>query len=433
MSKQKLVWKTVKVALGKLKPWVRNPRESTQSDADGIGESLDEFGYSEVLLIGPGFELYDGHQRLPVMLQKYGAKHVVECRQSNRALTETERRKLTAFLHAKATGRWNWDALSSWDGQELKDWGFDRDALKNWKTDVNALDKFLKSEQDEESPDVEPEIDRAEELREKWGVEVGQLWVLGDHRIVCGDCTDGEVVKRVMQGNKAQMCFTSPPYNAGISAKLRGNTSIDDNLYREEYNDNKTQSEYLDLLCGFTDLALNNCDYVFVNIQSLAGNKHAFIEYWHHYSDRFCDVAIWRKRQAQPAASKRVMDSIFEFILVFGGNGSRAVGTRDFRGMVRNVFEGDAQHGNEYSDLHAATMPLYLPEAIISTFTNDGELIYEPFCGTGTTIIACENLKRKCRAIEISPAYVAVALERWSNLTGKTPVLEGKTQRKPSK
>ena len=85
--------------------------------------------------------------------------------------------------------------------------------------------------------------------------------------------------------------------------------------------------------------------------------------------------------------------------------------------------DGTPQTKNENADIHAATFPIDLPSHFVETFTNSNELIYEPFCGTGTTIIACENLSRKCRAVEISPAYVAVALERWSQLTCKTPEL----------
>lgn len=288
----------------------------------------------------------------------------------------------------------------------------DKDLLREWNNETNNLKEMLNAEQ-AESVDAEPQTDRAAELLEKWKVQTGDLWQIGEHRLICGDCTDAAVVVRVME-NQGAMCFTSPPYNAGVSAKLRGNTSIDDNLYKDEYNDDQTEDDYFELLNSFTNNALSVCDYVFVNIQVLAGNKKAFIRYWNNLSDVFCDVAIWRKRQAAPAAAKRVMDSIFEFVLVFGGNGSRAIGTRDFRGMVRNVFEGDAQHGNDFSDMHAATMPIYLPEYFIKTFTNENELIYEPFCGTGTTLVACQNLSRRGRAVEISPAYCAVTLERMS-------------------
>lgn len=216
------------------------------------------------------------------------------------------------------------------------------------------------------------------------------------------------------------MCFTSPPYNAGKTATEKDSdksSKYDGDL------DNKQDFDYLELLKGFTSNALLFCEYVFVNIQVISGNKAAFIQYWYENTDRFADVAIWDKQNAQPAAAHRVMDSRFEFVLVFGGNGSRAIGTRDFRGMVHNVYEGSPQRHNENADIHAATMPIDLPEHFIKTFTNDGELIYEPFCGTGTTIIAAQNLGRRCYAMEISPAYCAVILQRFADATGIRPEL----------
>lgn len=117
------------------------------------------------------------------------------------------------------------------------------------------------------------------------------------------------------------------------------------------------------------------------------------------------------------------MDSRFEFVIVFSHGATRAIGTRDFRGMVHNVYAGSPQKDNKFADVHAATFPIDLPQHFIETFTNGGDMIYEPFNGTGTTILACERLGRRCRAVEISPAYVAVALERWAQATGGTPEL----------
>ena len=226
-----------------------------------------------------------------------------------------------------------------------------------------------------------------------------------------------------MGGEVAAITFTSPPYNAGVSAQLSGNTSIDDNLYKDEYNDNQTQSDYLALLEHFTDLALSNSQYVFVNIQLLAGNKIAFVDYLTRFRDNLADIAIWDKTNAAPQQAQRVMDSRFEFVLIFSQKANRAIGTREFRGMVHNVYTGNPQRKNEYACSHAATFPVDFPEHFIKTFTNDDELIFEPFTGTGTTLIACERSGHKCRAVEISPAYCAVAIQRWVDVTGKEPVL----------
>ena len=117
------------------------------------------------------------------------------------------------------------------------------------------------------------------------------------------------------------------------------------------------------------------------------------------------------------------MDSRFEFVLIYSHKANRAIGTREFRGMVHNVYTGNPQRNNKYASSHAATFPVDFPEHFINTFTNDGELVYEPFIGTGTTLIACERLHRKCRACEISPGYVAVAIQRWVDVTGGEPIL----------
>jgi DNA modification methylase len=226
-----------------------------------------------------------------------------------------------------------------------------------------------------------------------------------------------------MGGERAAITFTSPPYNAGVSSKLSGNTSIDDNLYKDEYDDNKSLQEWLELMRNSTKKSLDVSKYVFINVQSLAGNKTALIEYWFDFVEYYADVAIWDKKNAAPAAAQRVMDSRFEFVLVFSESATRAIGTREFRGMVHNVYEGAPQRNNKYADAHAATFPVDFPEHFIKTFTNDGERIYEPFAGTGTTLIACERLNRKCRAVEISPAYCSVVLERWAEMTGEQPEL----------
>ena len=410
-----IVWTNTTIKLGDLKPWTQNPRQSTKKQARKLLESWEKFGQVQTIAVDPDGNVLDGHQRLSALLTVYGKAYQVDARQSSRALTEDERKELVITLHAGAVGSWDWDSLSGWDAPDLMEWGFSQETLADWKRDVGALGNLLESEKPGESADAEPQIDRAAELQEKWQVQPGELFEIGAHRLICGDCTDGGTVAKLMGGEKADITFTSPPYNAGVSAQLRGNTSINDNLYKDEYDDNKSDVDYLALLSGFTDVALSCSKYLFCNIQVLSGNKNAFIQYWHKYSNVFCDVAIWDKQHAAPAAAKRVMDSRFEFILIFGGNGSRAVGTRDFRGMVHNVYTGNPQRNNDFSAVHAATFPVDFPAYFIETFTNKNELVYEPFSGTGTTMVAAQNLSRKCYGVEISPQYCSVVLQRMSD------------------
>ena len=407
----KINWTLKQFRLDELTDYYKNPRSLSDKEFKQLKTSLDKFGMIDKPIVNADSAntIIGGHQRKHV-LEASGVKEI-ECWIPDRELSDKEVEELNIRLN-KNTGSWDFDVLANeFELDDLLDWGFDKGELD--------LDLWA----DDAPEDVEPQIDKAEELREKWGVESGQLWKLGEHRLICGDCTDRAVVDKVMQGEVASITFTSPPYNAGVSAKLRGNTSIDDNLYKDEYNDNQTQSDYLSLLANFTDVALSNSQYVFVNIQFLAGNKTAFVDYLTRFRDNLADIAIWDKTNAAPQQAQRVMDSRFEFVLIYSHKANRAIGTREFRGMVHNVYTGNPQRNNKYASSHAATFPVDFPEHFINTFTNDGELVYEPFIGTGTTLIACERLGRKCRAVEISPAYVAVAIQRWVDVTGGEPVL----------
>ena len=285
------------------------------------------------------------------------------------------------------------------------------------------LQDLLGTETESKDVDAEPQISRADELRKKWNVESGQLWLLGEHRLLCGDSTKLEDVDRVMAGEMCDICFTSPPYNVGNNS-LGGNKSMVDSKYQHS-TDDLPMSEYLSLLCGFTDAALICCRFVVVNLQQLSGNKIAILEWAYHYRDRFADRAVWFKGHGQPAMARNVMNSRFEDVWILSAKvgATRAIDTGDFRGTVSNVHEGGGQSSeNVDAGSHAATMPLHLARWAVDNFSSSS--VYEPFSGSGTTIIACEQLGRKCRAIEISPGYVAVALQRFNDATGNTPTLE---------
>jgi DNA modification methylase len=407
--------------IGQLKPDPNNARKHNQRNIGQIVSSLQEVGGARSIVIDEDNIILAGNG----VIEAAGIAGIENVRVIEADGNEIIAVKRTGLTPEQKTRLALWDnrasELAEWDVDQLQI-EFDSGMLDGMFSDID-LDKLGLDTKGEQPEDAEPQIDKAEELREKWGVELGQLWQLGEHRLICGDCTDKAVVDRLMDVEKASITFTSPPYNAGVSAKLRGNTSIDDNLYKDEYDDNKSQPEYFDLLKKFTDLCFDVSEYQFINIQVLAGNKKAFLEYWYHYSDKFADVAIWDKQHAAPQQAQRVMDSRFEFVLIFSKQANRAIGTNNFRGMVHNVYSGNPQRHNDYASSHAATFPVDFPEYFIEHFTNKDEIIYEPFCGTGTVIIACERLNRKCRAVEISPAYCAVTIQRWVDVTGQEPIL----------
>ena len=296
-------------------------------------------------------------------------------------------------------GEWDWDDLANnWDAQELTDWGLD---IPNF--DATALEA---EEDDFAVPEGGIETD----------IVLGDLFEIGEHRLLCGDSTDSDQVAKLMNGQKADMSFTSPPYNAGKSEALSGNTHTTDNKYNE-YNDNQTKDNYLDLLIGFTNNAILNSEYLICNIQSLAGNKIALIEYLNEYKDNFIDVAIWDKGHGAPAMAENVMTSAWEYMFFISSKdkASRAIPNANFRGTVPNIYRGKPNRNNEFSHVHAATFPIDLPEWALQ-FTKEGHIVLDQFCGTGTTMVASHQLKRKCYGMELDPKYCQVIVDRMLKL-----------------
>ena len=261
---------------------------------------------------------------------------------------------------------------------------------------------------------TEIEEDEAPEPPTEPKAKLGDLYILGNHRLICGDSTDITVIDRLMDGVKADMCFQSPPYNIGKNAQL--NDRDDDNKYIN-YNDDNP--EYRELLTATTENAINNSKYVGINIQMLSGNKKDFVLWLSDFREYLCDIAIWYKDNVAPAMARRVMNSAFEFVVFFSKeNQSRAIGTNDFRGTVSNVYQSHIQSGNEYSKIHSATFPVDFAGHFIDCFTNKGDTVLDLFGGSGSTLIACEQLNRRCFMCELDPHYVDVIIQRYINLKG---------------
>jgi DNA modification methylase len=296
-------------------------------------------------------------------------------------------------------GEWDWDMLANeWDAESLGEWGLDVPQMN--ETEIEA------EEDDFDVPEGGIKTD----------IVLGDLFEIGEHRLLCGDSTDSDAVAKLMDGQKADIAFTSPPYNAGKSEALSGNTHTTDNKYNE-YNDNQTQSNYLDLLIGFTNNAICNAEYLICNIQSLAGNKIALIDYLYQYKNNFIDVAIWDKGHGAPAMAENVMTSTWEYMFFISSKdkASRAIPNANFRGTIPNVYRGKPNRNNEFSSIHAATFPIDLPEWVLQ-FTNQGNVVLDQFLGTGTTMVAAHQLKRKCYGMELDPKYCQVIIDRMLKL-----------------
>jgi DNA modification methylase len=273
--------------------------------------------------------------------------------------------------------------------------------------------------------DAEPRTDRADELRREWGVEPGQLWRLGNHRLLCGDSTKAEDVARVMGGERADCVFTSPPYAVGV----------DYGGYEDTIENLRTLLPLLS--CRWTEV-LPPGGFAVVNFGDIVPARDVVevdepceypmaMEYWpvfHGDGWLLWSRRVWVKPNARVNSlwciqSNRAATD-WEHVWTWKRPGKAVldrVNGSQF-GWVDTTTDVGVEVGK---DTHGAGMALSLPCRLIPVHSRIGAIVHEPFSGSGTTLIACEQLGRRCRAVEISPGYVAVALQRFLDATGQRP------------
>jgi site-specific DNA-methyltransferase (adenine-specific) len=410
-----ITWKNVRVKLGDLQPWDQNPRQSTAEQAHKILQSMEQFGQVEVFAIGPDNSVYDGHQRLSTLLAAHGPKYVIDARRSSRPLTEDERKRLVLALHAGATGSWDWDVLSSWNASDLIGGGFDEALLQSMKRDMGALGNLLESEEPGTGTgDAEAQLERAEELRAKWGVERGQLWQIGEHRLYCGDCTSLDEVNMFAGDERMDLVIADPPYSVNYGAKNRALQTIGpaNRLTADITGDDLSTEETADVIWGpaFENAYNISRNGTVIYCFSPQGGDQMMMMMMMikaKWNERLHQL-IWRKNS--PTFSMGRLDYQYQHEpILYSWRGTN----HGYYGDTgRSVIDCDRPSA---SPLHPTTKPVELLEIFVGNSAKKEQLVFDPFAGSGTTMVACQNLQRRCRAIEISPNYCAVILQRMAD------------------
>lgn len=389
----------------------RNPKDH---DIGELSKSIGRFGFADGLIFDERTQrLVAGHGRLEALraLQRAGGEppEGITRTVSGEWLVPVQRgwaSKSDADADAFIIAANRISEIGGWDQKALDEMLVELSkggeaALSGVGFDGDDVDRILRELAPPPAEVAEPQINRAEELRKEWKVESGQLWVLGEHRLLCGDSTKRDDVDRVMSGQKASVCLTDPPYGLGAT-KASGKNSYD------EYKDTRTNLE--DLARKWLPIAREVAPVVCFS----PGVTNAWI-----YPEASW-VMCWFYGGGQLRSSWGF--NCWQPFLCYGkdpslgsGNGCRP----DAVDMNTPANAGDIDH--------PCPKPTKLWAWLIERLSFDRtDTFYEPFSGSGTTIIACEQLGRKCRAIELSPGYVAVTLQRFKDATGKTPTLEGK-------
>ena len=387
--------------LQRLIPYARNARTHDESQVSQIAGSIAEFGFVNPILVGDDKVIIAGHGRL-MAAQQLGLDQVPVI--VLRHLTDAQRRALIIADNkiAERAG-WNEDLLKLELG-ELQDIGFDLDIIGFSDEEIDellGLNHAVSGETDEDSiPEIEDEpVSRT-----------GDLWQLGEHRLLCGDATCREDVSTLMAGELADMAFTDPPYNVdyGNNAKdkLRGKNRriMNDNLGDDFYQFLK------DSLTNLLSMTKGAC-YVAMSSSELDTLQKAFRD----AGGKWSTFIVWAKNTF--TLGRADYQRQYEPIL-YGwrqGNDHYWCGARD---------QGDVWFFNKpvKNDLHPTMKPVELVERAIRNSSKSRDIVLDLFGGSGSTLIACEKTGRGARLMELDPKYVDVIIRRWQDYTGKQAV-----------
>jgi len=373
--------KTAKISEIKLNP--DNPRTISNKDMELLIKSLKEFPEMlnlREIVVDENMVVLGGNMRL-LALQKMG---VSDCQiRMVSGLTPEQKREFVIKDNSNF-GRYDFDSLANeWSDLPLADWGVDlpEDWLVEEKTDP---------------ADAEPQIDKASELNKVWKVAPGDLWQIGSHRLLCGDSTKAEDVARVMGGEKPILMVTDPPYGVEYDPEWRAAAGVNKNKGKMGKVTNDDIADWTPAWVLFPgDVA-----YVWH-----AGRRASEVQQSIEkagFSIR--NQIIWAKdRMALSRGDYHWQHEPCWYAVRDGKPGHRTE-DRTQTTLWTIPARDDSGHG------HSTQKPL---ECMARPIRNhDSEEVYDPFLGSGTTMIACQNLNRKCRGIEISPDYCAVILQR---------------------
>lgn len=367
-----------------IQPYPQNAKKHPKKQIEQIANSIKKFGMNQPILVDKNGVIIVGHGR-------YFACKLIDFEPEIRVLDLTDEQSNAYRLADNKLNESDWDMKLVLP--ELK-------LLSPELVELTGFDKDLLIETDAKD-DVIPETPT------KPKTKLGDLYELGRHRVLCGDCTDESTVNRLTEGKQCNISFTSPPYNVGHNLGYEGKDS--------KYIHSDDKVDYQDLIVKSTNNSLEYAKDVFVNLQFLAGNKKQLLLWLAELADNFKDIFFWKKLQVQPAMAENVANSQVEIIVLFGkDNNSRSWGNKKFRGNFSNHVESKSASGeNKNSKIHNATFPVELPLAFLKQGYTENSSVLDLFAGTGTTMIACEKLGMKSYMIDIEPTYVDVIVQRY--------------------
>ena len=388
--------------LGELVPYARNPRTHSDAQVAQIAASIKEFGWTVPILVDGANGIIAGHGRV-LAARKLGMDRVPVIRFEH--LSEAQKRAYVLADNQLALNA-GWDeALLRLELADLSGLGFDLGLIGFAEVE---LERLLAGA----GRTGLTEDDEAPALPEQAVTRPGDLWVLGEHRLLCGDATVLADVERVLDGRLADMTWTDPPYNVeyGSSAKdkLRGSK-------RKILNDDLGAgfAAFLHDACANILTVTKGAVYVCMSSSELDTLQRAF----RAAGGKWSTFVIWAKHAFTLGRSDYQRQ--YEPIL-YGwrdGHDHYWCGARD---------QGDLWHYDKpvRNDLHPTMKPVALVERAIRNSSKSRDIVLDPFGGSGSTLIACEKAGRQARLVELDPKYCDVIVMRWQEFSGGAAALD---------
>jgi DNA modification methylase len=421
---ERLKWHTVSKRVSDLIPQDVNPRIISDKQMSDLQKNLKKFNLVEIPAIDLNGKILAGHQRIKALQLLGRGEELIDVRIPNRQLSKEESERYLIASNALG-GSWDFEKLKSFDLDLLVDIGFDQIDLSHlWDEELEVKDEDF---------DVEEEIKKIKEPKTK----LGDLIYLGPHKLLCGSSADPKNLKRLFGEQKASMIYSDPPYNInlnyskGIGGKKDYGGNVNDKRTYEEYKN--FIKETLVAALGVTNINSHIfywCDQTYIGLIQ---------ELYRELGITNKRVCLWLKNSQNPTP-KIAFNKCYE-PAVYGTMGKPyiALSIQNLNEVLNkemttgnNLFAEASDEldiwlvkrlsGQSYE--HATSKPPKLHEKAIRRCTKPGDIILDSFSGSGSTIMAGEQLKRKVYAIELEPIFCDLTIRRYERLTGRKARVE---------
>jgi DNA modification methylase len=410
------------VSVAQLKPNPRNARRHSKKQIHQIAASIREFGFNSPLIVDENGVVLIGNGRYLAALQ-LGLKMVPVIRLVD--LTE-EQKKAYAITDNRIGLNSSWDdevLAATFKELDLTSIGFDLEITGFDTAEIDLMIDGAPSKRKADAADIVPAVQSTAITR------TGDLWLLGEHKLLCADSRDPSAYRELMGDERARMVFTDPPYNVPIDGHVGGLGAIKHREFAMASGE-MTPTEFEAFLATIFER---------MTAVSVDGAIHYVCMDWRHLGEvvgagkgiysEMKGLCVWNKDNGGMGSFYR---SKHELVFVFKVGGAAHVNTVELgrSGRYRtNVWDyagvNTLRAGRaEELAMHPTVKPVALVIDAIKDCSRRGDLVLDPFSGSGTTIMAAQKSGRRARAIELDPLYVDVAVRRWQNLTGQTAVLD---------